>query len=49
MVHMKALSVLFNRLQLHASKDMDTYLKIRIATFNRQNLTVVSSSVAVSK
>ena len=41
MVHMKALRVLF---QLCASKDTDTYLKIRIC----QNLTVVSSSVAVS-
>ena len=36
-------------LQLYVSKDMDLYLKIRFTTFTRQNLTVVSSSVAVSE
>jgi hypothetical protein len=36
-------------LQLSVFNDMDMYLKIRFATFNRQNLTVVLSSVAVSE
>jgi hypothetical protein len=43
MVHMKAPSVLFN---FFVSKDMDTYLKIRIYEFLR---ILVSSSVAVSE
>jgi hypothetical protein len=46
MVHMKALSALFNFLYQKIWIHMLRYV---FATFNRQNLTVVSSSVAVSK
>jgi hypothetical protein len=46
MVHMKALSVLFN---FPYPKIWIRILRYVFSTFNRQNLTVVSSSVAVSK
>jgi hypothetical protein len=46
MVHMKSLSVLFN---FPYQKIWIRILRNEFATFNRQNLTVLWSSVAVSK
>jgi hypothetical protein len=46
MVHMKALSALFN---FQYPKIWISIFSYEFATFNRQNLTVVWSSVAVSE